>query len=66
MANAPTYDAPKRYIVKRYDGNRLYDVMTRAYVTPDQLRALAANHAEVAIYEADSGEDITELVLARA
>jgi polyhydroxyalkanoate synthesis regulator protein len=57
---------PQRHVVKRYAASRLYDTTTLAYVTAPQLRVLAADHVEVLVYEADTGADITQLVLASA
>jgi polyhydroxyalkanoate synthesis regulator protein len=54
------------HIVKRYAASRLYDTTKLAYVTAPQLRALAAGHTEVLVYEAETGADITQLVLASA
>jgi polyhydroxyalkanoate synthesis regulator protein len=54
----------QRHVVKRYAGSRLYDTTTLAYVTAPQLRVLAAEHTEVLVYEAETGADITQSVLA--
>jgi len=51
------------HVVKRYAGARLYDAGTLSYVTVDQLRALLRTDAEVAIYDADDGREITRSVL---
>ncbi len=52
---------PATHIVKRYAGTRLYDTTALAYVTPDGLRDARWN---VVIYEAETGEDITQQILA--
>jgi polyhydroxyalkanoate synthesis regulator protein len=54
---------PGLHVVKRYAGTRLYNTSTMSYVTVDQLRRLLRTDAEVAIYDAKSGADITHLVL---
>jgi polyhydroxyalkanoate synthesis repressor PhaR len=51
-------------IVKRYAGRRLYNTETAAYVTVDELREMADAGIELAVYEADTGEDITRTILA--
>jgi hypothetical protein len=60
---APSGDR-QRHVVKRYAGSRLYDTTTLAYVTAPQLRALAAENTGVLVYEAETGADITQSVLA--
>jgi len=59
----PTADR-QRHVIKRYAASRLYDTTTLSYVTAPQLRALAAEHTEVLVYEAETGADITQSVLA--
>jgi polyhydroxyalkanoate synthesis regulator protein len=65
MAQTPnTAPQPALHIVKRYAGARLYDTSTLSYVTVPQLHALLRTDAEVAVYDAESGSDITQAVLA--
>jgi len=52
------------HVVKRHAGARLYDTRTLAYVTVDQLRALVRANADVAIYDAEDGSEITRSILA--
>jgi polyhydroxyalkanoate synthesis regulator protein len=52
------------HIVKRYAGARLYDTSTLSYVTVEQLRALLLADAEVTVYDAGDGTDITQSILA--
>jgi polyhydroxyalkanoate synthesis regulator protein len=54
----------QRHVIKRYAGTRLYDTTTLAYVTAPQLRALAAGDTAVLVYEAETGADITQFILA--
>jgi polyhydroxyalkanoate synthesis regulator protein len=53
---------PATHIVKRYAGTRLYDTTALAYTTPESLREARWT---VVIYEAETGEDITQQILAR-
>jgi polyhydroxyalkanoate synthesis regulator protein len=57
--------APTRHVVKRYAASRLYDTVTLSYVTVDRLRALRRTDTEIVVYEAETGADITHLVLDR-
>ncbi len=52
------------HVVKRYAGARLYDTSTLSYVTVDRLRALVRADADVAIYDAEDGREITRPILA--
>jgi polyhydroxyalkanoate synthesis regulator protein len=63
MAKTTPSGDRRRHVIKRYAASRLYDTTTLAYVTAPQLRVLAAEHAEVLVYEAETGADITEAVL---
>jgi polyhydroxyalkanoate synthesis regulator protein len=51
-------------LVKRYGGNRLYDTTNRRYVSVDQLREWAAKGMAFSVVEAESGKDITRMLLA--
>ncbi len=57
-------DGAGLHIIKRYAGTRLYDTKTLSYVTVAQIRALMRTEADVAVYDAESGADITRAVLA--
>ncbi len=59
MPNKPT-----PILVKRYAGSRLYDTMKGRYVTPADLSAWAAKAVSFVIVDAESGADITRIVLA--
>ena len=51
-------------VVKRYAGSRLYDTDAGGYVTLSQLRAWAARKLAFTVIDAESGADITRVVLA--
>ncbi len=54
---------PGLHVVKRYAGARLYDTSTLSYVTVDQLRHMLRTDADVAVYDAKTGADITRSIL---
>jgi polyhydroxyalkanoate synthesis regulator protein len=62
MSNTP--NPSPTVVIKRYAGRRLYTTKTAAYVTVDELREMAALGIDLAVYEADTGEEITDAVLA--
>ncbi len=65
MEHAPhRAGGPATHIVKRYAGARLYDTTTLTYATVGQLRALLRTEADVIIFNAEDGADITRSVLA--
>jgi len=65
MEQAPKPGSPPaRHVIKRYAGTRLYDTSTLSYVTMDQIHALLRTDADLAIYDAETGADITRSVLA--
>jgi polyhydroxyalkanoate synthesis regulator protein len=65
MAQPPAPGSPAAlHVIKRYAGARPYDTSTLSYVTVDQLRALVRTDAQVAIYDADDGREITRSILA--
>jgi polyhydroxyalkanoate synthesis regulator protein len=64
MTQPPNPRSPAApHVVKRYAGARLYDTSTLSYVTVDQLRAMVRTDAQVAIYDADDGHEITRSIL---
>jgi polyhydroxyalkanoate synthesis regulator protein len=65
MAQPPDPNSPAApHLVKRCVGARLYDTLTLSYVAVDQLRALVRTNADVAIYDAEDGSEITRPILA--
>jgi polyhydroxyalkanoate synthesis repressor PhaR len=51
-------------LIKRYARTRLYDTQEARYVTISDLRQWVAKGSEFVVIEADTGEDITEVLLA--
>ena len=62
MSNTPNMSPTT--VIKRYAGRRLYNTTTAAYVTVDELREMARTGIDLVVYEAESGEEITDAVLA--
>ena len=52
-----------RVTIKRYANRRFYDGRTGTYLTPQEIVAMAEDEY-VVVHDAESGEDITDLVLA--
>lgn len=50
-------------VVKRYARSRLYDVTNQNYVTVEQLRGCAANGIAFSVVDAETGEDVTSVVI---
>ena len=51
-------------LVKRYARSRLYDTVNRRYVTVEQLRGWSAQGVAFQVVDAETGEDITRVLLA--
>ena len=51
-------------VVKRYAMSRLYDTTRRRYVSIDELRRMAAGGVAFAVFDAETGADITRILLA--
>ena len=51
-------------LVKRYDRSRLYDTDAARYVTLDDLRAWASEGVPFTVVDAETGDDITRILLA--
>ena len=51
-------------LVKRYARTRLYDTVHACYVTPDDVRRWVARGMAVSVVDADTGEDVTAMLLA--
>jgi polyhydroxyalkanoate synthesis regulator protein len=51
-------------LVKRYAGSRLYDTVGARYITIDQLREWQARGVAFVIRDADTGEDVSRVLLA--
>ena len=51
-------------LVKRYARSRLYDTARRCYVSTEQLRQWAAEGVAFAVIDAETGSDVTRVLLA--
>jgi polyhydroxyalkanoate synthesis regulator protein len=60
--SAATKDRP--VVVKRYARSRLYDVTNQNYVTVEQLRTWASKGIPLLVIDAETGEDVTSVLLA--
>jgi polyhydroxyalkanoate synthesis repressor PhaR len=50
-------------IIKRYSNRKLYDSLTRRYVTLEEIGAMVQNGEDVSVIDHDSGADITAVTL---
>jgi polyhydroxyalkanoate synthesis regulator protein len=51
-------------LIKRYARTRLYDTQEARYVTISELREWEVNDLEFVVIDADTGDDITQVLLA--
>ena len=51
-------------LVKRYAASRLYDTVNARYVSVEELRTWKARHVPFEVREAETGEDISRVLLA--
>ena len=51
-------------LVKRYARSRLYDTEAASYVTVSDLKTWAAQGVQFVVLDAETGEDITKVLLA--
>jgi polyhydroxyalkanoate synthesis regulator protein len=51
-------------LIRRYARSRLYDTISRRYVSLAQLRAWAAEGLPFSVIDAEDGADITRILLA--
>ena len=51
-------------LVKRYARSRLYDTRNQCYVSIDQVRGWAAKGVVFSIVDAETGSDVTRVLLA--
>ena len=56
-------EKPKPILVKRYALSRLYDAENRRYVSLEQLRGWAAEGLAFVVLDAETGADITRVLL---
>jgi len=52
-------------LIKRYDNRRLYNTVTAAYVTLDDLEGMVLSGEKFVVRDARTGEDITRVLLDR-
>jgi polyhydroxyalkanoate synthesis repressor PhaR len=52
-----------RVIIKKYANRRLYHPAAGSYLTIDDLGAMVEDEEEFVVYDAKTGEDITQFVL---
>ena len=52
-------------LIKRYDNRRLYNTVTAAYVTLDDLESMVLSGEEFVVRDAQTGEDVTRVLLDR-
>ena len=50
-------------LIKRYDGNRLYNTVEAAYVSLEDLEHMVLQHVRFVVCDAETGADITRDVL---
>ena len=51
-------------LVKQYAGSRLYDTVALRYLTVSDLREWADNDVRFAVVDAETGDDVTRVLLA--
>ncbi|MHB8573377.1 MAG: polyhydroxyalkanoate synthesis regulator DNA-binding domain-containing protein [Candidatus Dormibacteria bacterium] len=52
-------------MVKKYANRKLYDTLTRRYITLDQIAALVRDGHDVRVVERDTGRDLTAVTLSQ-
>ncbi|MGA7488828.1 MAG: polyhydroxyalkanoate synthesis regulator DNA-binding domain-containing protein [Xanthobacteraceae bacterium] len=50
-------------IIKKYAGRRLYSPAAGSYLTIDEIGAMVEDEEEFVVYDAKTGDDVTQLVL---
>lgn len=50
-------------LIKRYAGHRLYNTATLTYVSRDDLADMAREGTRFVVRDADTGDDITPVIL---
>ena len=51
-------------LIRRYDRSRLYDAAAGRYVTVDMLRAWRARSIAFTVFDVETGNDVTRVLLA--
>ena len=52
-------------LFRSYANRRFYDVSTASYVTVADIAAMADDEKTVVVYDAATGEDVTDFILAK-
>lgn len=60
----PQFPPSEPMLVKRYAHSRLYDTVAARYRTVDELRYWAESGVRFAVIDAESGHDVTQVLLA--
>jgi polyhydroxyalkanoate synthesis repressor PhaR len=55
--------AEQPIVIKKYATRRLYNTLTSAHITLDDVAAMAKNGADFVVRDAKTGEDITRVIL---
>lgn len=50
-------------VIKKYPNRRLYDTATSTYITMGDIKQLVMEHAEFAVVDVKTGEDLTRSIL---
>ena len=62
----PSQSADNMIVIKRYACSRLYDAAGACYVSIDMLRTWRAQAVAFTVLDAETGEDVTGVLLARS
>jgi polyhydroxyalkanoate synthesis repressor PhaR len=63
QARTETNMSAEPVIIKQYAGRRLYNPAAGSYLAIDQFGAMVEDEEEFVVYDAKTGEDITQFVL---
>ncbi|MBT0571437.1 polyhydroxyalkanoate synthesis repressor PhaR [Curvibacter sp. CHRR-16] len=61
--NTTGTQASAQRVIKKYPNRRLYDTATSTYITLSDIKQLVMEHAQFAVVDAKTGEDITRSIL---
>jgi polyhydroxyalkanoate synthesis repressor PhaR len=54
---------PRKVVIKKYENRRLYDTAGSRYVNLDEVARMVRDGVEVQVLDANTGEDLTRVVL---
>ena len=60
----PAAQKSQTILIKRYERSRLYDAAKQRYVSVEQLRGWAADGVAFVVLDAETGADVTRVLLA--